>query len=56
MNREQYRKMLGVARKELRAARGCGYTDDEILESLRMGDRAQQAYADFIEHAVMKAG
>ena len=55
-NRDQHRKMLAQAKKELSRARARGYSDAQILEALHSGTKEQKAYAEYIEYFIMKAG
>lgn len=54
MNRDQLIQCRNRAMIEVSTARGMGFSDEEILAALREGNEAQKAYADFIEHEIMK--
>lgn len=55
-SREKHRKLLQQARREVKRARSYGLSDQEIIDALKGGDEHHQAYAQYIEFFIMKAG
>lgn len=54
MNRDQLIQMRNKAMIALSTARGMGYSDDEILSSLKGGNEREREFAAFLEHEIMK--
>jgi len=56
ISRDQYFQIFEMANLELKAARANGYTDEEILESMKQGNESHNLYGVFIENEILKRG
>lgn len=56
LDRDGYLEMFYTGKHEIEAARAHGYTDEQILESLKNGNPSQIIYGKFIEQEILKRG